>query len=134
VRIRIAATDHPERVRRRSTPLGYVTGMAARDPRREYLARAVAALTPAGRRRVDALLDQLAAAGSGRESLVRFAQARRTEADLGRVGPADDVDPPPLFSPQERDVLIAGFMAIRDQEPLDDVTDWANAVILLLEA
>ena len=29
--------------------------------------------------------------------------------------------------------LIAGFMRIRDQEPLDDVSDWANAVIALLE-
>ena len=28
----------------------------------------------------------------------------------------------------ELEVLTAGFMTIRDQEPLDDVADWANAV------
>ena len=27
----------------------------------------------------------------------------------------------------------AGFTTIRDQEPLDDVGDWANAVLALLE-
>jgi hypothetical protein len=29
--------------------------------------------------------------------------------------------------------LLAGFMQIRDQEPLEDVADWANAVVVLLE-
>jgi hypothetical protein len=29
--------------------------------------------------------------------------------------------------------LTAGFRTIRDQEPLDDVSDWANAVVALLE-
>jgi hypothetical protein len=29
--------------------------------------------------------------------------------------------------------LTAGFRTIRDQEPLDDVADWANAVVALLE-
>ena len=33
----------------------------------------------------------------------------------------------------ERNALLAGFMTIRDQERLDDVGDWANAVIALLE-
>src|SRR3954452_5046764 len=52
----------------------------------EDLARAVAALTPEGHRRVDELLDQLAGAVADREWLVRFARARRAEADAGRVG------------------------------------------------
>ena len=29
--------------------------------------------------------------------------------------------------------LLGGFIRIRDQEPLDDVADWANAVVALLE-
>ena len=33
----------------------------------------------------------------------------------------------------ELDILIAGFMTIRDQEPLDDVANWANAVLALLK-
>jgi hypothetical protein len=28
---------------------------------------------------------------------------------------------------------LAGFKSIRDQEPRDDVADWANAVVALLE-
>ena len=38
-----------------------------------------------------------------------------------------------MLTEQELDVLIAGFTTIRDQEPLDDVGDWANAVLALLE-
>jgi hypothetical protein len=38
-----------------------------------------------------------------------------------------------MLTRQELDGLIAGFMTIRDQEPLDDVADWANAVVALLE-
>jgi hypothetical protein len=106
--------------------------MATHDHHSEYLARAVAALTPEGHRRVDELLDQLAAAVRDREWLVRFARARRAEADSGRLA-GDDIDPRTAFSPQELDALLAGFMTIRDEEPLDDVTDWANAVIALLE-
>ena len=34
---------------------------------------------------------------------------------------------------QELDSLMAGFMTIRDQEHLDDVANWANAVLALLE-
>lgn len=56
------------------------------DHHSAYLARAVAALTPDGRARVDVL-----------------------------------------------DVLLGGFRRIRDQEPRDDVADWANAVVALLE-
>ena len=103
------------------------------DHHSEYLARAVAALTPEGHRRVDELLDQLADAVANREWLLRFAKARRAEADTGRVGAGSDEDPRPRFTPQELDALIAGFMTIRDEEPLDDVTDWANAVVALLE-
>jgi hypothetical protein len=45
----------------------------------EYLAEAVATLTPEGRKRVDELLDQLAVAGRDREWVVRFALAREAE-------------------------------------------------------
>ena len=38
-----------------------------------------------------------------------------------------------MLSPDELDRLISGFEEIRDQEPLDDVGDWANAVVQLLE-
>ena len=55
------------------------------DHHSEYLARAVAALTPDGRRRVDELLDQLAAAVGGRERLVRFATARPRRIPAARV-------------------------------------------------
>src|SRR5262245_5203069 len=103
------------------------------DHHSEYLARAVAALTPEGHRRVDELLDQLADAVADREWLLRFAQARRVEADTGRLGTESDEEPQPRFTPPELDVLIAGFLTIRAQEPLDDVTDWANAVVALLE-
>ncbi len=34
---------------------------------------------------------------------------------------------------REIDELATGFTTIRDQEPLDDVADWANAVLALLE-
>jgi len=98
------------------------------DRHSEYLARTVAALTPEGRARVDELLDQLATAAGTREHLVRFAGARRTEADTARIESAPDD-----LTRQERDALTAGFMAIRDGEPLDDVAAWANAVLALLK-
>ena len=102
------------------------------DHHSEYLARAVAALTPEGRERVDELLDQLAVAGRGREWIVRFATAREAEADSGRTDLLDDQETGEMLSKDELDVLTAGFMRIRDQEPLDDVADWANAVLALL--
>ena len=104
----------------------------APDHHSEYLARAVAALTPEGRRRVDELLDELALAGRGREWVVRFAMAREAEVDAGRTGGSSDEEPGERLSKQELEVLTAGFMTIRDQEPLDDVADWANAVLALL--
>jgi hypothetical protein len=98
------------------------------DHHTEYLAQAVAALTPEGRVRVDELLDQLAEAAGGRERLVRFATVRRAEADTAQLDPAPDE-----LTRGELDALTAGFMTIRDGERLDDVADWANAVLALLQ-
>ncbi len=103
------------------------------DHHSEYLARAVAALTPEGRRRVDELLEQLAAAAGGREWLVRFAAVREAEADGGHLGDPGEVEPADMIAEPDLDALLRGFMTIRDQEPRDDVADWANAVIALLE-
>jgi hypothetical protein len=103
------------------------------DHHSAYLAKAVAALTPEGRKRVDELLDQLAVAGAGRERVVRFAMAREAEADVGRTDLSGGDEPKQQFTAEELDVLTAGFMTIRDQEPLDDVADWANAVVALLK-
>ena len=57
--------------------------MNAADHHSTYLAKAVAALTPEGRKRVDELLDQLAVAGRSHEWVVRFALAREAEVDAG---------------------------------------------------
>ena len=38
-----------------------------------------------------------------------------------------------MLTDEELDRLLSGFMTIRDEEPLDDVGDWANAVSALLE-
>lgn len=38
-----------------------------------------------------------------------------------------------MLTRQELHALSVGFKRIRDQEPLDDVADWANAVLALLE-
>ena len=102
------------------------------DHHSAYLARAVAALTPEGRQRVDDLLDQLAGAAGGRERLARFAHDRRAEADLGRVTEGTG-DPEPLLTADEIQALTVGFRTIRDEEPRDDVADWANAVLALLD-
>ena len=104
--------------------------MPASDHHSEYLARAVAALTPEGHRRVSELLDELVQAAGADDWLTRFAAARRAEA--GR-GPGPGAAEPRRPTRQELDGLIAGFTTIRDQEPLDDVGDWANAVIALLQ-
>ena len=103
--------------------------MSTPDHHTQYLERAVAALTPEGHERVDALLDQLTAAVGNRDELVRFAKARRAEADLGRT----DAGPLSTLTRHELDELATGFTIIRDQEPLDDVADWANAVLALIE-
>jgi hypothetical protein len=101
------------------------------DHHSEYLARAVVRLTPEGHERVDQLLDGLVQSAGLRPSLVEFARARRVEADLGRTD-LSPVEEPKLTEP-ELNALLAGFMTIRDTEHLDDVADWANAVIALLE-
>ena len=102
------------------------------DHHSTYLAVAVAALTPAGRKRVDELLDQLVVAGRSREWVVRFALAREAEVDAGRTDTSAEEEPAESLSKDELGILTTGFMAIRDQEPLDDVANWANAVLALL--
>jgi hypothetical protein len=101
------------------------------DHHSEYLARAIAALTPEGRERIDELLEQLVQEGGGHEAVRGFARVREAEADFGRT----DVSTGGKSTPteQELEVLLAGFKTIRDQEPRDDVADWANAVVALLE-
>jgi hypothetical protein len=106
--------------------------MNVADHHSTYLARAVAALTPEGRKRVDELLDQLAVAGRSHEWVVRFAMAREVEANAGQTDGSADEEPAERLSEEELDTVTAGFMTIRDQEPLDDVADWANAVLALL--
>jgi len=103
------------------------------DHHSEYLARAVAALTPEGHRRVDELLDELAGVVGDRAWLAAFAKAAsQAEAGSGElVAPA--AEPAEMLGPGELDRLISGFEEIRDQEPLDDVGDWANAVVQLLK-
>jgi hypothetical protein len=103
------------------------------DHHSEYLETAREALTPEGRKRVDELLEELDQAGGNHESVLRFARVREAEADAGHTGVGSDPEPGDALSPQELDVLIVGFRRIRDQEPLDDVGNWANAVIALLE-
>ncbi len=107
--------------------------MTPGDHHSEYLARAVAALTPEGRRRAALLLEQLLDAAAGDEPVVRFAADRKAELDPGHtVSPASRASEAWLDA-RDVDRLMAGFTAIRDQEPLDDVADWANAVVALLE-
>jgi hypothetical protein len=65
--------------------------------------------------------------------VLRFARVREAEADAGHTGVGSGSEPGDGLSPRELDVLIVGFKRIRDQEPLDDVGNWANAVIALLE-
>ena len=103
--------------------------MATADHHSEYLSRAVAALTPAGRARADELLDELTREAGSHAQVVRFAAVRRTEVDTGRTEQAV----PAELTRQELDILGTGFTTIRDGEPLDDVTDWANAVLALLQ-
>jgi hypothetical protein len=107
--------------------------MSTPDHHTAYLTRAVAALTPQGHERVDELLGQLADAVGNRDELLDFAKARRSEADLGRVDGAVGSGPLSTLTRRELDALGTGFTTIRDQERLDDVTDWANAVLALIE-
>src|SRR4249919_2216804 len=91
------------------------------DHHSKYLAKAVAALTPEGRKRVDELLDELAIAGRSREWGVRFAMAREAEVEAGRTDTSQTDEPGERLNEEELDSLTAGFMTIRDQEPLDGV-------------
>jgi hypothetical protein len=102
-----------------------------KDHHSEYLAKTIAALTPEGHHRVDELLDGLARSVGDRGLVSQFAMIREREADSGKL--AAEPDPGLSFTKQQLDDLITGFTIIRDQEPLDDVNDWANAVIQLLE-
>ena len=98
-----------------------------------YLTQTLAALTPEGRRRVDELLEQLSAAVANRAWLIRFAGARREEAETGHVDAAQDAAIDAMLSSDEIDALYTGFATIRDTEQLDDVSNWANAVLALLQ-
>jgi hypothetical protein len=106
--------------------------VAGSDHHTEYLARAVAALTPEGTARVDEILAQLAQAAGHDEWLVGFAKTREAEADSHTLA-APEVEPGRRPTEAELDALTRGFMSIRDTEHLDDVADWANAVLALLE-
>jgi hypothetical protein len=102
-----------------------------KDHHSEYLAKTIASLTPEGHVRVDELLDELASSAGDRGLVSQFAMIREREADSGKL--AAGPDPGRSFTKRQLDDLITGFTIIRDQEPLDDVNDWANAVIQLLE-
>jgi hypothetical protein len=102
------------------------------DHHSEYLAKAIGALTPEGRKRVDELLEELAEVVGDHDAVASFAAAREAEVDAGRAESVG-ASPERALSRQELDVLIPGFRTIRDQEPRDDVADWANAVVALLE-
>jgi hypothetical protein len=108
-------------------------GVSTPDHHSAYLSRAVAALTPQGHERVDELLDQLADAVGNRVDLIGFAKARKAEADLGGTRRSADTSSLRTLTKRELDVLAAGFITIRDQEQLDDVADWANAALALIE-
>ena len=71
---------------------------------------------------MDELLDQLAEVVGDHEAVARFAAARKVEADTG-VPESVGVSPGRVLSQQELNVLIRGFMTIRDQEPFNDVAD-----------
>ena len=107
--------------------------MSTADHHSEYLAKALDALTPEGRERVDELLDQLAEVVGDHEAVARFAAARRAEVDASLMKASDGLTTGRALSPQELNILIPGFRTIRDQEPRDDVADWANAIVALLE-
>src|SRR5580765_6914663 len=83
----------------------------------KYLAKAVAALTPEGRKRVDELLDQLAVAGRSREWVVHFAMAREAEVEAGRTDASQTDEADDRLNEEEIDGLTAGFMTIRDKSP-----------------
>lgn len=101
------------------------------DHHSEYLAKTIAALTPEGRARVDELLDELDASVGHQGLVSEFALTRKQEVASGKLAPWPDDGR--WFRERQLDELITGFTIIRDQERLDEVNDWANAVIQLLE-
>jgi hypothetical protein len=103
------------------------------DHHTAYLAKTLVALTPVGRARVEELLDELARAAGTHEWVVRFALAREHEAESGAPDTPPELEPARQLSDEELDRVTAGLLAIRDEEPLDDVADWANAVLALLQ-
>ena len=127
-----ARTPRTVKIERVGTRSSWGTTVNTTDHHSKYLAKAVAALTPEERKRVDELLDQLAIAGRSREWVVRFAMAREAEVEAGRTDTSQADEPGERLNEEELDSLTAGFMTIRDQEPLDGVADWANAVLALL--
>ena len=58
---------------------------------------------------------------------------REGEADAGLRDAGSDTEPGDSLSAEELDVLTVGFTQIRDQEPREDVANWANAVLALLQ-
>ena len=85
------------------------------DHHTEYLAKAVSALTPEGRKRADELLDELAASVGDNGWIAKFAWVREAEVDLGRTGlTPPDADPGLRLTKQQLDELISGFTTIRD--------------------
>jgi len=104
--------------------------MPEADHHSAYLTEAIAGLTTEGRDRVEELLDQLVESAGTHASVVEFAEARKAELNTGRIEPSD---PGPQLATGELDELTVGFMRIRDDEPLDDVSNWANAVLALLK-
>src|SRR5580765_5725157 len=95
--------DEPSRCTCRRRLFAEMTVSTA-DHHSAYLARAVANLPPEGRERVDELLDELAAAGRGREWVVRFATAREAEVDAGRTDVSSAEEPGERLSKPELEV------------------------------
>jgi hypothetical protein len=102
------------------------------DHHTAYLTRALSELTPEGRERAEQLMVELTQAANNHACVVQFARDRDAELKSGHVGAVELSDPTLRFSEDELDEVTAGFMEIRDEEPLDDVSDWANAVLELL--
>ena len=87
------------------------------DHHTEYLAKAIDALSPEGRNRVDELLEQLAEVVGDHDAVASFAAAREAEVDAGGlaagVGPEERA-----LSPQELDLgyPASGRSVIRSPE------------------
>jgi hypothetical protein len=116
----------------RAGPRAMIRRAVHADHHSAYLAKALSALTPEGRRRAQQLLGELVEVAGGHAWVASFARERSAEVDSGRLQPRDGPDPTLELSDGELDRLTSGFMAIRDEEQLDDVTDWANSVIALI--